>query len=81
MINTYDLTDIEAAAWGRYEYRLWYGIEADFHYSGRDAVESTIRSLLVFPDAKLYWKTNRAFHSVEFAALIDEMSNEIESNR
>ena len=77
-IEAYGLTDVEAAAWGRYLYRLWYGIEADFYYSGREAVESTARTLLLYPDAKLYWKTNRGYHSAEFGAFIDGLTSEIE---
>lgn len=73
LIDAYDLSDVEAAAWMRYLYRTWYGMEADYRYGGRVMVEDRIRVLSPYPDFEIYWKTSGAIHSQEFRELVDEI--------
>jgi len=73
LMDAYDLSDVEAAAWGRNLYRTWFGVEADFRYGGREMVEERIRLLVPYPDAEIYWETIGPFHSPEFRALVDEV--------
>lgn len=75
LMAAYELSDVEAAAWGRFLYRTWFGVEADFRYGGREMVEESVRLLLPYPDAEIYWETIGPFHSPEFRALVDELRN------
>ena len=79
LMDTYALTDLEATSWHRHLFSIWGAIEADFLYSGSEFVESNVRALLPYTDAKLYWATNRGFHSSEFAAFVDEIMSELDS--
>lgn len=78
-MEAYDLTEVEAATWTRGLYSLWGAIEADYLYSGPDVVERTVRAMIDFPDAKLYWQHMQTFHSEEFAEYIDGILKEVES--
>ena len=75
LIDTYGLTEVEAATWNRHLYRVWYGIEADFHYGGADLVEPTVRALLDFQDAEIYWDHIGDFHTPGFRAFVEQIRN------
>jgi len=75
----YDLDEVEAAAWTRHQYRIWGGIEVDYLYADSDQVESTISALAAFPDARLYWKIMRDWHSPKFVALVDKLMREADA--
>ncbi len=79
LMDAYNLTEVEASSWSRHLYSVWAGIEADFLYSGSEFVEPNVRALLPFPDAKIYWETNREFHSSAFKAFVDEIIRELET--
>jgi hypothetical protein len=76
LMDAYGLTDVEAAAWNRFLFRAWQGMDADFRYGGRELVEETLRRMLPYPDAEIYWETARGWHSPEFQALVDEIRAE-----
>lgn len=77
LMDAYGLTDTEASTWGRFLYRNWYGLEADYKYGGRELVEPTLRVLVPYPDGVIYWNTTRDLHSPEFQALVDEIMAEL----
>ncbi len=79
LIDAYGLTEVEAASWHRHLYRIWGAIEADFLYSGSAFVEASVRALLPYRDAEIYWETNRGFHSAEFEAFVDEIMSELDA--
>ena len=75
-MNKYNLTEVEAAAWNRHLYLIWYSIEADFYYSGPEFVEDLVHALIPYPDARTYWDNNKVFHSEEFVNYVNKISNE-----
>ena len=77
----YDLDEVEAAAWTRYQYSIWGGIEADYLYADSDQVESTIRALAAYPDTRLYWKNTRDWHTPKFVALVDRFMREADAEK
>ena len=78
LMEAYDLTDVEAASWGRLLYSIWGAIEADYLYSGPDAVEQIVRALIDYPDTRIYFQHGRPLHSEEFIEFIDEIFNELD---
>jgi hypothetical protein len=78
-MQVYDLTEVEAATWTRSLWGYWGAIEADYLYSGSDAVEGTVRAMLAFPDVRLFWHHSRSFYTEEFAAYVDEILEDSES--
>ena len=77
-MQAYDLTEVEAATWTRSLWGYWGAIEADYLYSGPDAVEGTVRAMMAFPDTQLFWRYSRSFYSEQFATYVDEILKELE---
>jgi len=76
-MDAYELTDVEAASWLRHLYSIWGAMEADFLYSGSEFVEPSVRQLLPYRDAEIYWETGGGLHSPEFEAFVEEIGREL----
>jgi hypothetical protein len=74
LVERYDLTPEEATLWWRHLVLIWKGIEADYSLTGESPeLESTIRSLLTFPDDQLYWEHDTAVGGADFREYVENV--------
>ena len=76
-MEAYDLTEVEASTWLRHLYSVWGALEADYIYSGSEFVEPTVRLLIPYRDAEIYWDSGGGLHSPEFRAYVERIRREL----
>ena len=77
-MDRYDLTHEEASIWTRYQAVMWNGLEADFVADGASpAMETYIKTLLIYPDAALSWKFRWGVSDAKFIEYVEQLQDEL----
>lgn len=72
-MEEYGLEPAQAVAWTFHLNRVWNGLQIDFFADGpSDVMARGVKSLLAYPDQRLFWKHER--FSPEFTAYVESLT-------